>query len=183
MSVYKIREWAWPYIKNFRTYIDIGANDGDTSFDFINDFKKIIAFEPNPNTFQTLSKNSFIESYCIALGSKNGKTNLIIPKDGEPGWGSTAIIRNELWTNGTTYEVEMRTLDSFNFSEIDFIKMDVEQAEVEIFLGAVKTIENNLPTIIFENKRNENDDAITLLENIGYKIIRYKGDTVAYFKE
>ncbi len=28
MSERKIKDWAWPYIKNFRTYIDIGASTG-----------------------------------------------------------------------------------------------------------------------------------------------------------
>ena len=40
MSVRKIKEWAWPWIKSFRTYIDIGAFDGDTSAPFVKDFKK-----------------------------------------------------------------------------------------------------------------------------------------------
>ena len=44
MSAKKIREWAWPYIKNFRTYIDVGALDGDTAKPFVNNFEKIIAF-------------------------------------------------------------------------------------------------------------------------------------------
>ena len=41
MSARKIREWAWPYIKNFRTYIDVGALDGDTAKPFVNNFEKI----------------------------------------------------------------------------------------------------------------------------------------------
>ena len=56
MSVRKIKEWAWPFIKNFRTYIDIGALDGDTSAPFVKDFKKVIAFEPSPLTFPKSTK-------------------------------------------------------------------------------------------------------------------------------
>ena len=183
MSVDKIRNWAWPYIKNFRTYIDVGANDGDTSFDFISDFQKVIAFEPNPNTFKILSSNLQIESYNFALGSSSGNIRLIIPKDGKEGWGSTSELRNKSWTDGTVYNVEIKTLDSFNFQEVDFIKIDVEQAEMEVVLGAVETIKKNLPVIMFENKRHENDNVIDFLKNIGYEIEWHKSDTVAYYKE
>ena len=61
MSARKIREWAWPYIKNFRTYIDVGALDGDTAKPFVNNFEKIIAFEPNPEVFKLIPES--IEKY------------------------------------------------------------------------------------------------------------------------
>ena len=51
MSAKKIRQWAWPFIKNFRTYIDVGAFNGDTSAPFVKDFKRVIAFEPSPLIF------------------------------------------------------------------------------------------------------------------------------------
>ena len=67
MSARKIREWAWPYIKNFRTYIDVGALDGDTAKPFVNHFEKIIAFEPNPEVFKLIPES--IEKYNVGLGS------------------------------------------------------------------------------------------------------------------
>jgi hypothetical protein len=124
-----------------------------------------------------------IESYNIALGSTDGKTNLIVPKNGEDGWGSTSILRNKSWIDGSIYEVEMKTLDSFNFSEIDFIKIDVEQAEMDVISGSVETIKKNLPVIMFENKRHENDNVINFLKEIGYEIEWYKSDTVAYYRK
>jgi FkbM family methyltransferase len=183
MSERKIRDWAWPYIRNFRTYIDIGANDGDTSVNFINDFKKVIAFEPNPTTFDILSTNKLIESYNLALGSCNGKINLVVPFENKPQWGSTSTLRNANWSSGISYEVEIRTLDSFQFKEIDFIKVDVEQAELDVILGSKETIKQNLPVIMFENKRNEADDVIDILKEIGYTIDKHKSDTIAYIKE
>ena len=66
MSALKIRQWAWPFIKNFRTYIDVGALDGDTTKPFINDFKKVIAFEPNPEQYKLIPES--IEKYKFRLG-------------------------------------------------------------------------------------------------------------------
>ena len=36
---------------------------------------------------------------------------------------------------------------------------------------------------MFENKRNENDSVIDILTQQGYKIKKYKSDTVAFIEE
>jgi hypothetical protein len=53
MSEKKLSDWAWPYIKNFRTYIDIGASTGKTSAPYIGKFEKIIVL----NLILTVLKN------------------------------------------------------------------------------------------------------------------------------
>ena len=77
MSVLKIKECAWPWIKSFRTYIDIGAFDGDTSAPFVKDFKKVIAFEPSPLTFPKIPDT--VEKYNVALGNQHEIKTLKIP--------------------------------------------------------------------------------------------------------
>jgi FkbM family methyltransferase len=185
MSERKIREWALPRIRNFRTYIDIGAHKGDTSFGFSKTFKKVIAFEPNPETYSILSANTSVESYNIALGSFTGKTQLIVPFKGKPQWGSTSPLRNSQWTSelSISYDVEIKKLDDYHYVDVDFIKIDVEQAEMDVILGAIETINNNKPVIMFENKRHENQCIIEFLSNIGYSIDWHKSDTIAYFEE
>ena len=44
----------------------------------------------------------------------------------------------------------MVPLDAFCFSNVSFVKIDVEGAERLVFLGAKKTIAHNLPTFIVE---------------------------------
>ena len=80
MSKYKIDQWALPKIKQFRTYIDIGAHDGDTSIPYVNMFKRIYAFEPNPQTYIKIPDT--IKTYPFALGDKEMETVLIIPDNG-----------------------------------------------------------------------------------------------------
>ncbi len=41
MSIKKINDWAMPYVKQFRTYIDIGAHDGDTCIDLVDTFQSM----------------------------------------------------------------------------------------------------------------------------------------------
>lgn len=180
MSLKKINQWALPHIKSFRTYIDVGANNGDTAIPFLDTFKHLIAFEPNPNTFEQIPES--IEKYNVALTDYIGTTTLVVPDStNNPEHGSIAKRRMENWT-GDSFTVMTCTLDSYNFTEVDFIKIDVEQGELEVIKGAVQTIEKYKPVIMFENKRNENDSVIDILKDLGYNIIKHKSDTVAYYE-
>ena len=76
--------------------------------------------------------------------------------------------------------VPARTIDSYNFEDVDFIKIDVEWYELKVCKGAENTIKKYMPTIMFENKRNEADDCKQYLKTLGYTTKWYKSDTVAY---
>lgn len=180
MSQTKIDQQAWPYIKNFRTYIDIGAHDGDTSYPYVKKFSKVVAFEPNPLTFKKIPNS--IEKYNLALGDIKEQTVLVLPnnKMNNPAHGS--ISRYKVGTGIKEFVVQVATLDDYNFSDVDFIKIDVEHYELKVCKGAIKTISKWKPTLFFENKRNEADDVIDWLKslNIGYNVKKFKSDTVAY---
>lgn len=183
MSQRKINEWALPHVKKFRTYIDIGASVGNTSLPYVNQFEKVIAFEPNPESFRLLSSHLKIQTFNIALANSDDTVFLKIPEStANPEHGSIAPRRNKNWL-GVEYQVQCKKLDSYNFLNVDFIKVDVEQGELEVFLGAINTIKSNQPTIMFENKRNENDIVIDLLISLSYKIKKYKSDTIAYIED
>lgn len=171
MSEMKIRSYAWPHILNHRTYIDVGAHDGDTSVPFVDKFKRVIAFEPNPQSFDILQRHTKVESYNVALSDVEEVITLKIPlQTGNFQHGSTAPIRYEQWQDTMDFFVPARTLDSYNFDQVDFIKIDVEQGEWQVVQGALNTIKQNLPTIMFENKRSENDRIIDLLYSFNYKM-------------
>ena len=171
MSEKKIKSYAWPYIYQHRTCIDIGAHDGHTSVPFQDQFDRVIAFEPNPRTYDILAQHKKIQSHNVALSDVPGTLTLKIPtQTGNPQHGSTAPIRQELWDNTMDFVVSARTLDSYNFTDVDFIKIDVEQGEWQVMQGALDTIKRNRPTIMFENKRRENDRIIDLLYGFNYKL-------------
>ena len=184
MSERKIKDWAWAYIKNFRTYIDIGASTGTTSSPFINSFEKIYCFEPNPNSFKELSKFSEITCHNYALGNTNEKKLLVMNTTTQnPEHGSLSDTRTETWDKTETYEVEIKRLDDFKFDFVDFIKIDTEQYELEVVQGALKIIKKHKPTIFFENKRGEADQVILLLLDLGFTVKKWKSDTIAFYTE
>ena len=115
MTVQKINDWAIPYVKNFRTYIDIGAHNGDTCIDFVHKFKRVYAFEPNPESI--LSIPNTVKKFPFALGNKREERVLTIPDNGfeDPKHGS--IVRHV--TGFKQYSVSVRTLDGFELKEVD----------------------------------------------------------------
>ena len=176
MSERKIREWAWPFIKNFRTYIDIGAFDGDTSAPFVKDFKRVVAFEPSPLTFYKIPNT--IEKYNFGLGNKDEIQTLKIPGNGQNNPAHGSFVR---YGKGIVeHKVSVKRLDDYNFTDVDFIKIDVEWYELKVCQGAEQTIRKYMPTVMFENKRNEADDCKEYLESLGYNTKKFKSETVAY---
>jgi len=177
MSIRKIKEYALPYVTNFHTYIDVGAHDGDTSVPLLENFKRVYAFEPNPESVKLIPET--IKVFNYALGNKNDMVSLTIPDNGQNDFrhGSTTRFA----TGVTSFLVEQITLDSLNIDNVGFIKIDAEGAEVEIIEGCVDTLHRCKPVIMFESKvEYEARQSIVLLQELGYTIKRYPGETVAY---
>jgi hypothetical protein len=65
-------------------------------------------------------------------------------------------------------KVEARTVDSFRFSDVSLIKIDVEGHELKVLRGAEKTISTFHPVIIIEIWVNNVDFVLPLLASYGY---------------
>ena len=70
-------------------------------------------------------------------------------------------------------KVNIKNLDSFNLTKINFIKIDVQNYELEVIRGAKRTLEINDPVIcIEENSKNlDFSDTINLLKKLNYSIL------------
>jgi hypothetical protein len=86
--------------------------------------------------------------------------------------------------------IPMKTLDSFDFPNIDLIKIDVEGFEGEILKGAMETIERHKPVLVIEQQKHEyqNDmqdvPVIRTLESWGYEVVeQFNKDWVLRWKE
>ena len=68
-------------------------------------------------------------------------------------------------------------MDDFNFTRVDFIKIDVEGYEEFVIQGGLETLKKNHPLIIIEQKSGsdryglEKYGSIKELESIGAKVI------------
>jgi FkbM family methyltransferase len=136
--------------------VDVGANIGVTSMiaSRIHQRGKVIAFEPSPKAFLCLSKtasyNNIKNCKIInkALGSQTGSISFV---ESEFLAGSYVAADAAEQSNA---QVELTTLDAvaeeLKLDRLDLLKIDVEGFELDVLLGATKTIEKFKPKIFME---------------------------------
>jgi FkbM family methyltransferase len=178
---------AFPYIKQFRHAVDIGAHCGIWTRVLARCFNITTAFEPNPeceepfwanNPWREGDHRSQVVLYKHGLGHA-ASTARLNTKLGD----STAFTRIE--PEGDT-EISIRTLDSFNLEWVDFIKIDVEGWEQRVIEGAVETIGKWKPTMIVEQKPENAErhglkqyGAVNLLKRMGARqVANISGDVI-----
>ena len=146
--------------------IDIGANTGRTAFVFsklVGPQGKCISFECHPMMFAGLSAvaakfgGGNIYPYCRALSDMRGHVIMYGGNGAASSEASTIVpdLANHGRLGDTIFElrVEADTLDHFcedHGLAPQVIKVDVEGAEVQVFAGALETIRQNIPHIVFE---------------------------------
>jgi FkbM family methyltransferase len=170
---WKARDAAIDLCEQRRICLDIGANVGLWSCDLVESFEKVIAFEPVQEFIECFRQNVKKDNYFIyecALGKENSFINMNIV---EGNTGHTHIDKNSFGRGS----IPLKTLDSFDFNDVDLIKIDVEGFEGEILEGALNTIQKNRPVLVIEQQKHEYQDdmqtlpAIKMLEKLGYRVI------------
>jgi FkbM family methyltransferase len=146
------------------TVIDIGANLGYYSIlaaDLVGETGRVLAVEPNPELFQLLSSsvalNGFsnrIDALNIAISEpgKTGKATFFIPL-GEPKNGQFLAKDADLSQTsnlGQVLEVELGVLDVDHFERVDFVKIDVEGAELAVLRHLQPILKRFKPKVVCE---------------------------------
>lgn len=162
---------------------DIGANIGWYSLNFakLKSVKKIYSFEPIPHSFGYLKKHlalnhiNKVSAQNSALGAEVGEATFFWTPE-ENGSASMKNIQGRSKIERVT--CPLNTLDNFMKNkrfEIDFIKCDVEGAELFVFQGGLWALQKDKPVIFTEMLRKWSakfsyhpNDIIHLLKGIGY---------------
>lgn len=138
-----------------RVAVDVGAHVGLWAMHLVKMFGQVEAFEPNGSLLGCFLRNVGVSNVCrhpFALGPCAGFTNLR-RFDGNTGHtmntGVESVRENGKGIGG---EIEMKTLDSFGFPVVDFIKIDVEGYEPGVVNGARETILRCRPVMVVEDK-------------------------------
>jgi len=145
--------------------VDIGGNRGLYAYLLCRIGAKVDVFEPNPRCFEILSawaaNKKQVNVYSVALSNIEGKANLHIPIDkrGEE-HDASASMENTAFLISRDQLVSLRTLDSYRFEEVDFIKIDVEGHEYKVIEGAASTISKSKPALLIEIEQRHNTRTI-----------------------
>ena len=168
---------------------DIGAHFGIYSV-LMAQYGDVIAFEPNPDVYKHLTKtarNRNIKAFNIALSDFNGRADLFVPEE-----ASMSSLIN--WTRDedmagikkfagdvTRTDCEVLKLDDFVKDHAiplpDFMKIDVEGAEIKVLRGGQGTIARSRPKILFEvseglweKQGTSHEEAQAFFESIDYRL-------------
>lgn len=133
-------------LNNNEVFVDLGAYNGDTIAEFLektnNNYKKIIAFEPDKNNFKKLKNfvdgNNLLNVSIFQNASWDKNETLYF---NERGGRSSGVVER------SKKQVEGISLDSINISPTT-IKMDVEGAEAKTIIGAENTIKKYSPKLL-----------------------------------
>jgi FkbM family methyltransferase len=142
--------------------LDIGAHHGEYGNEVLKRFPSAIihAFEPHPRTFDALrtGADQRISLHAKAMGAAPGRAQLYDRK-GQDGSVYASLSEGSIRTlykeDVIVYDVEVTTLDEFletaNLSRVDFMKVDTEGFEMDVFNGAARALaEGKVGIIQFE---------------------------------
>lgn len=168
-----------------RVAIDVGANKGVYTWLLADLASQVHAFEPNPKAYQWLDRSlpKNVSTYPLALSDTEGQSTLFLPQRGR-GYsnqmGSLNSIKAEF--PHAAVPVEIRTLDSFAFENVGFIKIDVEGFEAEVLKGAEETLKRCKPALLVEleerHTRRPIESSITEIVSRGYDAHFMRGDVL-----
>lgn len=170
-------------IKEGDTVLDIGANIGWYTINIRKNFNNVIvhAFEPIPSTFENLDRNVNLNNLDqvylnnFGLSDKVDKIRFFTSENTSVSSSAVNITNDE---NSKIVECHVKTIDQYvadNNLKIDFIKCDVEGAEIFCFEGGLNSIKKYKPIIFTEMLRKWSakfnyhpNDIINMLSTIGY---------------
>jgi FkbM family methyltransferase len=154
------------------TFLDIGANFGwyTTLFHKYAQNGQVHAFEPVPSTFDNLRRNyelmgkpNNVTINNVALGDHQGEVVVNLFEGLATGHAS---LSNQGRDDAVTIKSRMITLDNYletnNLPDIDFVKVDIEGAELGFLRGASKLFRQSVPPIILMEM------ALNQTRNFGY---------------
>jgi FkbM family methyltransferase len=185
--------WLAEHIRPGMTVIDVGANIGYYTLvfaDLVGPSGRVIAFEPDPDLFNAAVENvrlngkaGTVQLHNCALGAQPAELYL---QRGQVNSGDNRLHRSD---PGTARSVAVRVLrldDVLSSEKVDWIKVDVQGWECDVFEGMDQTLVRNLKTlqICFEfwphgirQAGRDPREVLTILRKSGYSIYRRESST------
>lgn len=175
------------YNMDIKGIIHVGGHFGEEIREYVsNNINNIVIFEPSSSNFSVLEKNvsglnANIQGYQVALGSAESKLEMYISSN--DGLSSSLLKPKKHLTQYTniTFEekelVEVKTLDSYSFTNYNFINMDVQGYELEVLKGGVETLKN-VDYVYCEVNRDEVYENNAYVEEIDQFLSEYNMERV-----
>ena len=166
-------------------FFDIGANIGWYALNIAASRRAttVYAFEPIPTTYGHLTTNlalnasANIKPHNFGLSEQAGEFTFYYPPEGS---GNASAVNLTGRDDVRTAQCEVRTLDAYTAEtgvRVDFIKCDVEGAELLVFKGGIETIARDKPIVLSEILRKWSakfgynpNEIFALFRGVGYQV-------------
>lgn len=165
--------------------LDIGANRGGYTWHLLPLVRRVTAFEPLPQ-MQAILRSVYgnkIHLEGVILSDREGNGELRYPV----GDYERATVAESNSLTGTIGHIEtavvpMKTLDSYQFNDICFVKIDVEGHEEAVLRGGRETLRRERPNLLIEIEERHSPGSLyrvsALLQEIGYSGHYLDGDRI-----
>lgn len=177
------------------TVLDIGANQGLYSLIAsrrVGASGRVFSFEPSPRERRALRLNLAL-NFCrnvavqaLALGSQEASADLYVVQGNQTGCNS--LRPPDVYSSTLPVAVKVTTLDQWlsqhRISRVDFIKLDVEGAELDALKGAHEFLQSRPRPLILAEVQDVRTvvwgyrakDILNLLQDAGYSWFRILPD-------
>jgi FkbM family methyltransferase len=167
-------------LKEGDVVLDLGAYCGATVWSFakvVGVNGRVYGFEPDPVNYEVLRKNveyhKLSNVVTINKGVWSASGSLLFQGEGNMGSGISIVQSRAV----NQYAIQVVTLNDFcaeyNITRIDYIKMDIEGAEVEVLKASGDVIGKYKPRLIIEphvvGTHLVTDEVCEILSGYGYK--------------
>jgi FkbM family methyltransferase len=167
--------------------IDIGANQGYYTIlasELVGPQGKVLAIEPNPQVFSRLLASAQVNGFLSRIEARNVALALDGADEAAPFWLPHGDPKNArfvfpgdnqalLESLGEIIEVPAIVLEPESFARVDFIKIDVEGAEIGVLKQCRPIIERFRPGLVCEVNFGRHYDYDDLVEAIGTDKLLY----------
>ncbi|MEW6125115.1 MAG: FkbM family methyltransferase [Pseudomonadota bacterium] len=160
-------------------FLDIGANIGWFTMlasTIVGERGHVHAFEPRKPTVDYLRRSveanalsDLVTVHEVGLADKAGQWHLAWAQ-GTTNPGSSCLVADESAANLNTIAISLQKLDDLELSKVDFVKIDIEGAEMLAMNGGSQTIARHRPVVMSElhPKQLQMVSGATPVEYIGW---------------
>ncbi|MGO9185350.1 FkbM family methyltransferase [Mycobacterium sp.] len=176
---YRLFEPEIGHLKSFvpadKMAIDVGTWWGPWSWWLARRVPHVEAFEPNRAIYDELRPvlPANVTLNQVALSDGRGQSSLWSPSR-ELGTEGRSSLLAEGHTDWVEQKVETLPLDVFGFSDVGFVKIDVEGYELSVLKGASALLEKERPNVLVEVEQAHQsgthmDQVFAFLTDLGYQ--------------
>jgi FkbM family methyltransferase len=193
-------DYASTLIDTWTRCLDVGSNMACSAVLYADVFQTVECFEPTPLNIQlwnlTINANSITNCHLhqVGVGEKDYTTEIICHERNNGHNHLTHYDKNPranpARSSRSRVQVDVKTIDSYGFQDVGFIKLDIEGYEKFALEGAQDTIARCRPTLQLEIRANQcrkfnysAEDMIDWIRSLGYTVMsKNTGEMLGQFK-